>query len=124
MTPLSPAPSTPRPCGHKGYSKTQINVRRMPEASPDNHTIRFISLVGGDRTLTAEQCRCYHLTYTLRQRGKSAEILGDDTEVVTAALTAVVAQTDVDVFTLTVAASKERSLVIPRHHLPVFTVER
>ena len=96
----------------------------ITEASPDNHTIRFISLVGGDRTLAAEQCQCHHLTYTLRQRGKQAETIGDDAEVVTAALTALVAQPDVDVFTLTISATKQRSLVIPRHHLPVFVVER
>ena len=45
-------------------------------------------------------------------------------EVVTAALAAVVAQPGVDIFTLTVDADKQRSLVIPRHHLPVFIVER
>ena len=53
---------------------------------------------------------------------KTAETVGDDTEVVTAALTAVVAQPEVDIFTLTIDASKQRSLVIPRHHLPVFIV--
>ena len=89
MTQISPAPQVPtRSCGHQGYSSTKVDVRRSPEASPDNHTIRFMSLVGGDQTLATEQCQCYHVTYTLRQRGKQAETIGDDPEVVTAALTA------------------------------------
>jgi len=54
---------------------------------------------------------------------KGAETVGDDTEVVTAVLTAVDAQPAIDVFTLTISANKERNLVIPRHHLPVFIVE-
>ena len=39
-------------------------------------------------------------------------------------LTAVLAQPDVDIFALTVDAHNQRSLISPRHHLPVFTVER
>lgn len=113
------------PCGHEAsFSGTRVDIRRLTEASPDNHVLRFLSLGGGDRTLTTEQCRCHHITYTLRRRGQNAEIIGDDPEVVTAALAAVLTQPDIDVFTLTVAGPNQRSLIIPRHHLPVFIVER
>jgi len=122
---MTPPATQTRSCGHEGGTRsTKIDVRRMTEASPDNHTIRFVSLVGGDQTLTAEQCQCHHITYTMRHRGWKAEIIGEDQDVVTAALTAVVAQPDVNTFTLTISATKQRSLVIPRHHLPVFVVER
>ena len=121
----TPARTPPRTCGHEGYSRTQIDVRRLSEASPDNHVIRFISLTGGglnphrpsNVSATTSPTNCDNA-------GKNAETIGDDTEVVTAALTAVVAQPEVDIFTLTISASKERSLVVPRHHLPVFIIER
>lgn len=47
MTQTSPVPATPtRACGHEGYSNTR-SARRLSEASPDNHVIRFISLALG-----------------------------------------------------------------------------
>ena len=128
MTQIPPVPRESRPpCGHGSapFSNTRIDIRRLAESSPDNHVIRFLSLVGGDRTLAAQHCdSCRRITYTHRERGQQAEVIGDDPEVLTAALTAVLAQPDVDIFALTVDAHNQRSLIIPRHHLPVFTVER
>lgn len=127
MTQIPPVTRTPPPpCGHGApFSNTQIDIRRLTEASPASDVIRFLSLVGGNRTLASQVCSsCRHITYTLRERGQQAEIIGDDPEVLAAALTAVLAQPDVDIFALTVSASKQRSLIIPRHHLPVFIVEK
>src|SRR5664280_2736920 len=77
MTQIPPATrSSLPPCGHEAsFSGTRIDIRRLTEASPDNHVLGFLSLGGGDRTLTAEQCRCYHVTYALRRRGQNAEII-------------------------------------------------
>lgn len=117
-------PPGPAPCEHPPYSQsTKVVITCMGEVT-ENYTTRFISLTGGDLTLTAEMCRCHYLTYSLRERGKPAEAIGDDPKVVTAALLAVVSQRPSMCFALTAHADKHRSAIVPRHHLPLLVVEK
>lgn len=110
---------------HRGYrSRIEIQVRRFGEVTESNAT-RFTAVTGGRRTLSVGRCRCGQTTtYTLREEGGDARAVEDNTDAVTAALHLVLAQSDVDVFTLDLIPNRPVSVVVPRHHLPLFMVER
>lgn len=112
-----------RPCGHSKYpSRTSITVRRLTEVTESNVT-RFGSITGGDRTLAATWCTCGHVSYSMRERGADPQVIGDDPDIITAALHAVVAQAAVDVFLIELYPNRSVSVIVPRHHLPLMIVE-
>lgn len=111
-----------RPCGHSKYpTRTGITVRRLAEVTESNVT-RFVSITGGERTLSANRCSCGHMSYSLRERGGDPQLIGDDPDIITAALHAIVAQ-PVDVFTMQLYPNRPVSVIVPRHHLPLMIVE-
>lgn len=83
---------------------------------------RFGSITGGDRTLAATWCRCGHVSYSLRERGGDPQAIGNDPDIITAALHAIVAQ-PVDVFTMELFPNRPVSVIVPRRHLPLMVIE-
>lgn len=111
-----------QPCGHSKYpTRTSITVRRLTEVTESNVT-HFVAITAGERTLSAKRCRCGHMSYSLRERGGDPQVIGDDPDIITAALHAIVAQ-PVDVFTLQLLPNRPVSVIVPRHHLPLMIVE-
>lgn len=109
-------------CGHSKYpTRTGITVRRLTEVTESN-TTHFVSITGGERTLAATRCTCGHVSYSLRDRGEPPKVIGDDPDIVTAALHALIAQ-PVDVFVMELFSSRPVSVIVPRHHLPLMIVE-
>lgn len=110
---------------HSGYRpRIEIQVRRFGEVTEAN-TTRFTAVAGGRRTLSVGRCRCAQTTtYTLREEGADSRAVEDDVEAVTAALHEVLAQPDADVFILDLVPNRPVSVIVPRHHLPLFIVER
>lgn len=70
----------------------------------------------------AAECRCAHVAYSLRERGETPRVIGDDPNIIAAALHALVAQL-VDVFMMELYANRPMSVIVPRHHLPLMIVE-
>lgn len=121
VTPMTAAADT-RPCGHSKYpTRTGITVRRLVEVTESNAT-HFMSITGGERTLTATRCTCGQVSYSLRERGAAPKAIGDDPDIVAAALHAIVAQ-PVDVFVMELYPNRPISVIVPRHHLPLMIVE-
>ena len=125
-----PPPHSPPRCGHTGRSQFEaITLFKMPGIQ-GNYTLS--SLTGGDRELTKHECPACraHTGYVYRHiREAKTSSIGDDPEVVRAALHALLAQPGVDTFSMTVCDLSGRlgldqvHYVIPRHHLPTFTIE-
>lgn len=112
-----------QPCGHSRYpTRTGITVSRFVEVTESNMT-RFVSITGGERTLAADRCTCGHMSYSLRERGGEPQIIGDDPDIIAAALHAIVAQPAVDVFRLDLHPNRPVRVIVPRHHLPLMIVE-
>ena len=121
-TPMTAAADI-RPCGHSKYpTRTSITVRRLVEVTESNAT-HFVSITGGERTLAATRCTCGQVSYSLRERGAAPKAIGDDPDIVAAALLAIVAQPAVDVFTMELYPNRPVSVIVPRHHLPLMIVE-
>ena len=138
----APAPATPPQapaalprseprCGHTGRNQFKaITLLKMPGLQ-GNYTLS--SITGGDRELTRHECPACraHTMYVYRHiREDKTSCIGDDPEVVRAALHALLAQPGVDTFSMTVRDLSSRPgrdqvhYVIPRHHLPTFTIAR
>ena len=130
---LPPAPPRPEPaCGHTGYLDFALVKAVEPAGDISGNTQAFLlrSLSGGDRELRFNFCNVCKRTgsYEYRTAGQSATTIGNDVQVVRAALTALLAQPDVDIFTLVTTDkdghdTRPNSYVIPRHHLPIFRVQ-
>lgn len=109
-------------CGHSKYpTQTGITVRRLTEVT-ENNTTHFVSITGGERTLAATRCTCGHVSYFLRDRGEPPKVIGDDPDIITAALHAILDQA-IDVFTMQLYPNRPVSVIVPRHHLPLMIVE-
>lgn len=133
----SPAPRLPRevpPCGHvqedeNGYQLYPTRVQFMHlkfDGGGTQDRPEFRCLIAGDRKLSASRCEhCRLIEYSLEtlSTGTVANI-GEDQEVVTAALAALLNDPAALVATLVVQASKRVSIVLPRHHLPTFVAGR
>lgn len=112
-------------CDHIAYrSRIEIRPKRFGEVIENNVT-RLVSIRGGRRALTVSRCQCFYYTrHTLREEGSEDQVLDGTAEAITDALYSVTAQPDVDVFILDLYANRPLSVIVPRHHLPLLTVER
>lgn len=112
------------------HRMSRFAVIRLFKMSGFEGDYTLSSITGGDRELTKHQCPVCraHTMYVYRHidQAKTSSI-GDDPEVVRAALHALLAQPGVDTFSMTVRDHSGRRdqvhYVIPRHHLPTFTIE-
>lgn len=124
----------PPACGHTGNYAVITAVHPAGDTSNLNPAITFnlCSITGGQQELTRRDCEIcrQHESYEHRQvAGDRAADIGDDVEVVRAALYAVLAQPDAHTFLLVVNGDGDQwnraetvSYVLPRHQLPAFRV--
>lgn len=108
-------------CGHSKYpTRTGITVRRLTEVTESN-TTHFVSITGENapsqpHAAPAGTCPTPYATE------ENPKVIGDDPDIVTAALHALIAQ-PVDVFVMELFSSRPVSVIVPRHHLPLMIVE-
>ena len=118
----------PSGCGHDPNERSAIIKAVKPAGDITSNTQAFIlrSLTGGDQQLICSQCPQCRSHYSYLYRAESGGIprgVGDDLDDIQCVLHAVLAQPDVDVFTLVVTGDPSlTSYVLPRHHLPAFRI--
>ena len=96
--------------------RTPASPPRPPQRAPDPQLRRLPS---HSRPIFGEY---YADPYSLRERGAAPKAIGDDPDIVAAALHAIVAQ-PVDVFVMELYPNRPVSVIVPRHHLPLMIVE-